>query len=311
MPKSIKFTPLEKATDFIRRLLPYKVDGGLKSPSAQTVREQSSLTGLTIIFGIIITVVLLTGSFLRQQYVVPILMYHSISPAALAENRLAVKADTFDRQMRFLKSHRYNVIPLEALVGLIKNKKKIPAKTICISSDDGYRDNYTYAFPILKKYNLPAAMFIIVSEVGRPQGDRLSWDEIKEMQDSGLITFGSHSLGPEPLINFKAEAQIKRQIFDSKKILEEKLGRKVEFFSYPEGMFDSRIKQLVIAAGYSGAVATNPGKDYADDDVFLLKRLRISENSANMFIFAVESSGFYTFLKEYKKERKQRRHGKK
>ena len=130
------------------------------------------------------------------------------------------------------------------------------------------------------------------------------------MRESGLITFGSHTLGPEPLVNFKSEAQIRRQIFDSKKILEEKLGRSVELFSYPEGLFDSRIKQLVIDAGYAGAVATNPGRDYADDDVFLLKRLRISENSSNMFVFAVESSGFYMFLKEYQKERKKRRHGK-
>lgn len=265
---------------------------------------------LTIIFVIIIATVFSGAFILRQQYVVPILMYHSIDPAAAAQNRLAVTADTFDKQMHFLKSHHYNVITLKALVGLIKNKKKIPVKTICISSDDGYRDNYTYAFPILKKYNLPATMFIILDEVSRPQGDRLSWGEIKIMQDSGLITFGSHTLGPEPLINFKSETEIRRQIFDSKKILEEKLGRKVEFFSYPEGLFDARIKQLVIDAGYSGAVATNPGRDYADDDVFLLKRLRISENSSNMFIFAVESSGFYMFLKEHQKERKKKRHGK-
>lgn len=270
----------------------------------------SKLKKLTIIFGIIIATALLAAFILGQQYVVPILMYHSIDPAASARNRLAITADTFDKQMHFLKSRHYNVITLEELVGLIKNKKQVPAKTICISTDDGYRDNYTYAFPILKKYNLPATMFIIIDEVGRPQGDRLSWDEIKIMQDSGLITFGSHTLGPEPLINFKSEAQIKRQIFDSKKILEEKLGSKVELFSYPEGLFDSRIKQLVIDAGYSGAVATNPGKDYADDDVFLLKRLRISENSSNMLIFAIESSGFYTFLKEYQKERKKRKHGK-
>lgn len=266
---------------------------------------------LTVILVIITAAMLLAVTFLRQQYVVPVLMYHSINPAAMPENKLAVKANTFDRQMHFLKNHRYNVITLDALAGLIKNKKKIPPKTICITSDDGYKDNFTYAFPILKKYNLPATMFIIINEVSRPQGDRLSWDEIKTMQDSGLVSFGSHTLGPEPLVNFKSEEEIKKQIFDSKRILEEKLGRKVTIFSYPEGLFDARIKQLVVDAGYAGAVATNPGKNYRDDDVFLLKRLRISENSANMFVFAVETSGYYTFIKEYKKERKERKHGRK
>lgn len=266
---------------------------------------------LTVFFAITTAATLLAAGFLRQQYVVPVLMYHSINPSASAENKLAVTAGTFDRQMHFLKSRRYNVITLDALVDLIKNKKKIHPKTICITSDDGYKDNFTHAFPILKKYNFPATMFIIVNEVGRPQGDRLSWDEIKTMQDSGLVSFGSHTLGPEPLVNFKSVEEIKKQIFDSKKILEEKLGRKVTIFSYPEGLFDARIKQLVVDAGYAGAVATNPGKSYCDDDVFVLKRLRISENSANMFIFAVETSGYYTFVKEYKKERKKRKHGKK
>src|SRR3990167_4068553 len=104
--------------------------------------QVSKLKKLTFIFVIIIAAAFLAAFILRQQYVVPILMYHSISPAAKAQNRLAVTADTFDKQMHFLKSHRYNVIALAELVGLIKNKKKIPAKTICISSDDGYKDNY-------------------------------------------------------------------------------------------------------------------------------------------------------------------------
>lgn len=266
---------------------------------------------LIFVFAALLIVFLALGDFLRGHYVVPILMYHSIDPQARPQNRLAVTARTFDKQMRFLKENRYNVISLEELTRLIKGKKKIPRKTICITSDDGYKNNYTYAFTILKKYNLPATLFIIVEEVERPEGDRLSWDEIRSMQNSGLITFGSHALGAEPLVNLKSDSQVKRQIFDSKRILEEKLGRKVLFFSYPEGLFDGRIKQLVIDAGYEGAVATNPGRDYADDDIFLLKRLRISENASNMFIFAVETSGFYTAIKEYKKDRKKRKHGKK
>jgi len=194
-------------------------------------------------------------------------------------------------------------MPLEELATLIKAKKKFSPKTVAITFDDGYKDNYTYVFPILKKYNLPATMFIIVNEVGRPQNDRLSWDEIKAMQDSGIITFGSHAIGPEPLTKIKSEEEVKRQIFDSKKILEEKLGRKINAFSYPEGRFNDFIRRLVIEAGYKLAVATNPGKNYPSDDIFVLKRLRISERSSNMFIFAIKTSGFYTFIKEYRRKR--------
>ena len=94
--------------------------------------------------------------------------------------------------------------------------------------------------------------------------------------------------------------EISHQINDSKRILEKRLAAEIEEFSYPEGRFTDKIRQEVIDAGYSVAVATNPGKDYPDDDVFALKRLRISENSRNMFVFWVETSGFYTFMKEHR-----------
>lgn len=255
---------------------------------------------LIIIAGIIFSVVLLLAGFIRRQYVVPIIMYHSVNPEAVYANRLAVTNDTFERQMRFLKRHRYNVIDIPTLADLIRNKDRIPPRTIAITLDDGYRDNYTHAFPILKKYNLPATLFVILNEVGRPEGDRLSWEEIEVMRDSGIITFGSHCLGPEPLVNLASEEEVKKEISLSKRILEERLAKAVTVFSYPEGRFNERIRQLVIDAGYKSAVATNPGKDYPSDDIFALKRMRISENARNLFIFWVETSGFYTFMKEHR-----------
>lgn len=227
-------------------------------------------------------------------------MYHSVNTSAMPKNRLQVRVDTFERQMRFLKSHHYNVLSLESIVTLIKKGEKIPPRSVAITFDDGYRDNYIFAYPILKKYNLPATIFIIVNEVGRP--DRLSWDEIKAMQNSGIITFGSHALGPEPLMNIRSEEELKKQIFESKKILEEILGQKVTMFSYPEGRFNDKIRQLVIDAGYRLAVATSPGKKFANDDIFTLKRLRISATSNNLFVFWIETSGFYTFIKELRDE---------
>lgn len=257
---------------------------------------------LVAVFGLIIIGILFFPGVIRGKYVVPILMYHSVSPSASRQTMLAVKPETFERQMRFLKNIHYNVITLEELSTLIKDKKKIPPRTIIITLDDGYRDNYTYAFAVLKKYNLTATIFIIINEVGRPQGDRLSWDQIKVMQDSGLIVFGSHALGPEPLNKIKREQEVKDQVFLSKQILEQKLGKKVYAFSYPEGRFNAKIRQLVIDAGYRVAVATNPGKRYPSDDIFVLKRLRISENASNLFVFWVETSGFYTFIKEARKK---------
>jgi len=246
---------------------------------------------------LLIAALLFGHGFLRSKYIVPILMYHSVNPKSIpGMNLLIVKPETFERQMHFLKLHRYNVVPLEELANLIRDKKKIPLGTLAITFDDGFRDNYVYAFPILKKYNLPATIFVIIQEIGRP--DRLTWAQIEEMQASGLITFGSHGIGADPLIKIKTDSELKRQIFDSKKMLEEKLGSHIAGFCYPEGRFNEHIRQLVIEAGYEFAVATSPGKRYPSGDLYLLKRQRISENANNLFVLWFETTGFYKFLKE-------------
>lgn len=257
---------------------------------------------LVVFLGVVVIAAGCGANFMRGKYVVPILMYHSVYPDAPYSNRLAVSTGTFERQMRFLREHRYNVIGLADLAQLTSDKKRIPARTVAITLDDGYMDNYTYAFPILKRYNIPVTVFLIVQEIGRPAGDRLSWEKIKFMQESGLVTIGSHAIGPEPLVNITSREEVRRQVFSSKKALEERLGSPVTLFSYPEGMFNPEIRTFVIEAGYRAAVATRPGRGYPSNDCFALKRLRISENAANMFVFWVETSGYYTFFKERRRK---------
>ncbi len=234
--------------------------------------------------------------FVKQQYVLPIVMYHSVAPVVPKGNVLTVSVDAFEKQMSFLKKHHYNVVALEAVKGYVSGKKIIPGRTIALTFDDGYKDNYTYAFPVLKKYNFPATIFIIVSEVGRP--GRLNWEEIKEMRDSGLITFGSHTLTHPFLTSLQSSEELKKEIAGSRVALEAQLGRPVEIFSYPSGRFNARVIQAVKDAGYQEAVVTNPGKKFPNNDLLALKRLRISENSRNMFIFWFETTGYYNFIRE-------------
>lgn len=239
--------------------------------------------------------------FVRHKYVVPIIMYHSINPDNQGgKSLLVVTPENFRRQMRFLKEHRYNVISLEEAVRFIKNKKRPSGRTIAITFDDGFKDNYTYAFPILKEYNFPATIFIVVNEVGVPPESRLSWDEIRAMQESGLVTFGSHTVTHPNLEGVTSAETLENEIQGSKKILEEKLGRGVTSFSYPGGKFTKAAKQAVIDAGYELAVATSPGKRVPDNDIFVTKRLRISRNCDNLFVFWVETSGYYNFMRESK-----------
>lgn len=263
--------------------------------------KRSLIKKILIAFGVVVLIIF--GVFvatLRMNYVVPVLMYHSVHPDAHPDNRLSVSVESFERQMRFLRTHNYNVVTVAEIARMLDNGERIPPKTVAVTFDDGYKDNFEYAFPVLRKYHIPATLFVIIDELGRPQGDRLSWEDVLRMKESGLVAIGSHCLGPEPLVNITSEVELRRQIFESRRLLEKKLGIEIEVFSYPEGRFNEFIRGLVREAGYSAAVATSPGRDYPDTDVFALKRVRISATSDNLFVFWFESSGYYTFMKEHR-----------
>jgi len=238
--------------------------------------------------------------FISKRYVAPVLMYHSVNPQSNEVMKaLIVSPSSFEKQISFLRKHDYKILPLETLVDLMF-KKKLPKRAIAITFDDGYRDFYLYAFPIIKKYRVPVTMFLIVNEVSRKEGDRLTWEEIREMQGSGLVTFGSHSMDAEPLINIKSQDKVKYNIFESKRVLEDKLGSKVTMFSYPEGFLSDQIRELVIKAGYRLAVATKTGSCYLAQDPFAVKRIRISESAKNPFNLWIKASGYHTFFKDRK-----------
>jgi peptidoglycan/xylan/chitin deacetylase (PgdA/CDA1 family) len=240
--------------------------------------------------------------FIRSGYELPILMYHSVDRAVPKGNVLTVTVDTFERQMAFFKKNHYRVLPLDSVADYVSKKSKVSSRVVALTFDDGYEDNYTYAFPILKKYNFPATVFVIVSEVGKP--GRLNWDQIREMRSSGLISFGSHTLTHPFLPQIKSDQLLKNEILGSKNELELRLGAAVDTFCYPMGRFDPRVEAVVKDSGYKLAVATNPGDKFSSRDIFAIKRLRISENSRNLFVFWFETTGYYDLIREIRQHKK-------
>lgn len=230
--------------------------------------------------------------FIDTGYVVPVLMYHSLDNN-YKETKLAVSPKSFAKQMEFLRKNNYNIIPLEKAIPYIQKKARPPARTIAITFDDGFQDNYQYAYPILKKYNILATIFVITNRVGNP--GFLTWEELKEMSDSGLVTIGSHTKAHFWLLNSN-ERFLHDEVAGSKDVLEEKLKKKVNLFCYPMGAFDTRSKKAVEEAGYLCAVATNPA-GVRPEDIYAMKRVRISKSSHNLFIFWFETTRLYTWFK--------------
>jgi peptidoglycan/xylan/chitin deacetylase (PgdA/CDA1 family) len=210
-----------------------------------------------------------------------IICYHCIRDEGNPHLRPAKIAD-FEKQMQYL-SKVYNPISLEKMAQHIQNGTSLPSKAIAVTFDDGYQDNYENAYPILKKYNIPATFFLTTGFIGTgeiPAWDKgyytgekalmLSWEQVREMSDNG-ISFGSHTL-THPFLTRIPHKHAQREISLSKDIIEQKIGKPVTTFAYPSGNFDADIKGIVKGAGYSAAVSTIPGHNSMNDDVYVLKR---------------------------------------
>lgn len=221
----------------------------------------------------------------HRQKGIPILMYHSV-----AHNNVffTVKQEIFAKQMKYLKDDCYQIIRLADLVSFLEKDGELPQKAVVITFDDGFEDNYNNAFPILKKYNFPATIFLATGLVGRKINNAqniplkmLDWAQIKEMHNSGLIDFQSHTVSHQRFNKMKLD-EIEKEIIDSKKIIEENLNKKCEFFAYPRGWYNDEIIKILKENGFRASRTVETGKINQGDDMFKLKR--ISVNSTTSFI---------------------------
>ncbi|MEI8012502.1 MAG: polysaccharide deacetylase family protein, partial [Candidatus Omnitrophota bacterium] len=222
--------------------------------------------------GLVTAMILLAGIWLVPRYQVPILMYHSVAPAWF-EPLNNVRPENFVRQMNFIQQHGFHVITLEELVGRIRMGKGVDRKSVVLTFDDGYDNNFTHVYPQLLARQFPAAIFVEAANVGNR--GRLTWAQAREMSAHG-ITFGSHTLTGIYIPDVKPEEAL-FEIKESKRLIETRLGRPVLFFSYPIGGFNPAVKMGLKEAGYAAAVATNRGKDHGGRDLYELKRIRVKD----------------------------------
>lgn len=251
-----------------------------------------------LIVGLVLFIITAAGFlfWLSNHYVVPIMMYHNVNYTDVIKSN-TVNPENFERQMIYLKSRGYHVLSLEELVQATVNGKSLSKKSVVITFDDGYEDNYTYAFKILKKYGFPATIFISSDLIGTE--GFLHWAQMREMMKDG-ITFGSHTRRHAYLPDLTATKQ-QQEIGGSKRALEMHLGVPVDYIAYPSGGFSDSIKQFVKDAGYKGAAATNRGYDRFNKDVFELNRVRFSDKDNRIDYLWMKLSGYYNLFRKTKK----------
>ena len=239
--------------------------------------------------------ILIMTFWLRDRYVVPILTYHNVSTVHGLYSLNNVSPKSFARQMKFLKRHGYNVISFDDYVSEAQKGLAFARNTVILHFDDGYEDNYTGAFPILKRYGYPAMVFLISDKIGTP--GFLTWDQVREMDAHGFKA-GAHTRHHMYLPDVSADAAWD-EIAGSKKIIEERLGHAIDYFVYPSGGFTDEIKGAVQRAGFKAAGTTNRGQDRFNRDLFELKRIRVKDSDGAIALWA-KLSGYYNFFRQSK-----------
>lgn len=204
---------------------------------------------------------------------IPILMYHSVSYEK--GNILRVSKENFRVQMKYLKDNNYTTLTIDELYSYMQTGRLLPKKPIVITFDDGYKDNYTNAYPILKEFGLKATVFIITSTID-VEKDFLTSNEIKIM-DSNNIRIESHTVAHEKLDKTSYKDSIKT-LTTSKVKLEKILNRKINYIAYPYGVYNENTIKAVKESGYKLAFSTEFGFIDKNNNIYSLGRIFVNSN---------------------------------
>ena len=217
----------------------------------------------------------------QRRVAIPILMYHRInvlSPGAPSiTRRLTVHPADFARQMRWLRRHGYHTVTQRELFGALVRGWPLGRRPIMITFDDGYRDAFYRAAPLLKQLRMRGTAYVISGRV--VNGDRtfLSSGLLRALERRG-IEIGSHSASHRDLTQL-SDREALDELMGSRRALERWLRHPVQWLAYPYGAYDERVERLARRAGYVLAVTTETGTLQSARQPLALQRLRVLDST--------------------------------
>jgi peptidoglycan/xylan/chitin deacetylase (PgdA/CDA1 family) len=184
---------------------------------------------------------------------IPILLYHALFEGKGNAEKYAIPISEFEHHMNYLSEKGFESISFDAFLNgypLLPQKKYI-----IITFDDGNYSDYSSAFPILKSNNFVATFFVTVGRIGRH--DYLDWGHLREMIDGGM-SIQSHGLNHLFLSDLSKD-NLRKELTESKRILEDRLSLPVHFISLPGGFYSRQVLKATQVAGYKGVATSGPG----------------------------------------------------
>ena len=211
------------------------------------------ITIIVIILGIIIS----DRATVNKKYGInddnidiPIFVYHNIvsNNSEVAYDYMQTTKDVFEKQIVGLKNLGYDFISYEQLQKFKNNEIELKKKSCLLTFDDGYKGVYENAYPIAIKYDIPFTVFVITNNMY--MDETISWENAKEMQDSGLVTIASHSTNHPEFTSLSVEEAV-NDVNRTYEIIEEKLGKQpIKIFTYPYGLHKEEQNDALWKEGY-------------------------------------------------------------
>ena len=198
---------------------------------------------------------------------VSVLMYHMIGD--IPDNGAVLTEENFRAQLEFIRKNGFHPISMTELYAYVTEGAPLPEKPLCITFDDGYADNFSIVYPLMKEYGYPWTVFVITGDVGKP--GRMTWDELREMAESRAVTIASHTATHPKLAEISAEAA-RADIAAAQRALKEKLGIENRWLAFPYGSYDAEVIDIAKSLGIQMVVTSDSGRVHTGDDPYTLRR---------------------------------------
>lgn len=213
-----------------------------------------------------------SSSSTEKSIKVPILIYHSIRPLkneTKEQNKYSVSPDVFEKELKYIKDNGYTTIRMDDLTEAVLNGKQLPEKPIAITFDDGLRNQYEYAIPLLKKYNMIGTFYIYTNPIAHEKPHFLTWEMVKEIDKDGH-EIGSHTWTHPYLTKITDPKILDKEMIWSKEVIEKNIGHQIKSIAYPFGLANENVINEARKAGFTNGRLILQGVNHDKNHIYEL-----------------------------------------